>query len=54
MLSLHFLSLLSTVSALPLVSEKVATKHFTSYLIAILLNMFLVYQLLVVSAGPNW
>lgn len=38
----------------PLVPEKAATKHFTSYLIAILFNVFLVYRLLVVSAGPNW
>lgn len=35
-----FLSVLSIISVLPLVPEKAATKHFPSYLIVFLLNMF--------------
>ena len=40
MLYLPFVSSFSTVSALLLGDEKAATKHFTSYLIAVLLNTF--------------
>lgn len=39
MLYLPFVSSFSTVSALLLGPEKAATKHFTSYLIVVLLNM---------------